>query len=125
MSRFFISANRSVVVPFVAEHKETKERIDVTHIKSPRTEIDQEHCVCPLCGSPFTLRAGLVRRPHFAHRVAVCETRYRTHPESAAHLEAKMYLLEHLRAEFPEYSLAKIELEVKLEPIWRVADVLV
>ncbi len=112
-------------MPFVAEHKETGARIDVTHAENPRLEIDQEQCVCPLCGGPFTLRAGLIRRPHFAHRVAQCKSQYRTHPESAAHLEAKWFLKHHLREEFPEYMTATIEFEVKLEPIWRIADLMV
>jgi competence protein CoiA len=112
-------------MPFVAEHRETRARIDVTRVKNPRLEIDQEQCICPLCGAQFTLRVGLIRRAHFAHRNTECRTQYRFHPESAAHLEAKLFLLDHLREEFPEYSEATIELEVKLEPIWRVADVLV
>jgi len=111
-------------MPFVAQHKETGERIDVTLVENPRMEINQEQCICPLCEGPFTLRVGLIRRPHFAHRTE-CNSQYRTHPESAAHLEAKWFLIQHLKKEFPEYSVATIQLEVKLEPIWRVADVLV
>lgn len=116
---------RAAFVPFVAEHKETGERIDLTQVMNPKTEIDQEQCVCPLCGKPFTLRVGLIRRPHFAHRGSECQSPYRTHPESAAHREAKLFLMQHLRSEFPEYAGATIQIEVKLEPIWRVADVLV
>ncbi len=112
-------------MPFVAEHKESHARIDITQVANPRLEIDQEQCICPLCGEAFTMRVGMILRPHFAHRIRVCNTEYSTHKESLAHLEAKLYLRDHLRREFPEYSAASIELEVKLQPIWRVADVLV
>ncbi|GER88909.1 hypothetical protein KDW_30710 [Dictyobacter vulcani] len=111
-------------MPFVAEHRTTGERIDITQHKTPHSDINQQDCICPLCGTDLFLRVGLIRQPHFAHR-AQCTTQYQSHPETAAHRHGKLYLQHHLKEEFPEYTQATIELEVKLQPIWRVADLLV
>jgi hypothetical protein len=35
-------------MPFIAEHRETGARIDITRIDNPRVEIDQEQCISPL-----------------------------------------------------------------------------
>ncbi|WP_338251533.1 competence protein CoiA [Dictyobacter halimunensis] len=111
-------------MPFVAQHRVTGERIDITRYRNPSKEIQPQDCICPLCEGDLIMRIGLIRQPHFAHR-ATCESQYKSNPESAAHRNAKLYLQNHLREEFPEYTQATIELEVKLEPIWRVADLLV
>lgn len=108
---------------FVAVHKETGERIDITRIASPREQLRTDMCVCQLCGAPMIIKAGLVMRAHFAHH-ALCESGYQSHPESVAHREAKVFLATHLREAFQEYTSAVIEYEVPIPEVRRVADLL-
>jgi len=111
-------------MPFVAKHKETGERIDITRIENPRAVLRSGDCVCQLCGEPMIIKAGLIVSPHFAH-YARCESDYRFQPETAEHRRAKRELAEKLRETFAEYTDAEIELEMPIPEIRRVADILV
>lgn len=111
-------------MPFIALHKETRERIDITTINNPRQFLKSGDCICQLCGSPMIVKAGEVLQAHFAHQAA-CTTDYHTQPESPSHRAAKLYLATHLAEEFPEYAGAKIEYEVPIPEVKRIADLLV
>ena len=110
-------------MPFVALHKDTQERIDITRIENPRESLKSGDCVCQLCSTPMIIKAGQILRAHFAH-YASCETDYQSHPESAEHREAKIYLATHLREAFKEYTHASIEYEVPIPEVKRIADLL-
>ncbi len=71
----------------------------------------------------YTCKGAYVRH-HFAHDPSTpCQTDYSYQPESPHHREAKSFLLERLRKEFPEYKDAEIRCEVKMPEIKRVVDV--
>lgn len=111
-------------MPFIARHKETEERIDITRIPNPRQVLKAGDCVCQLCGVPMIIKAGAILRAHFAH-VTSCTSDYQSHPESAEHREAKVYLATHLKEAFKEYTDAQIEYEVPLPEVKRIADLLI
>lgn len=111
-------------MPFVARHKQTGNRIDITTIEHPRQMFKLGECVCPLCGTDFLIKAGLITVPHFAHKI-ICQSDWQTHPESAEHRAGKLYLKNNLAVLVPEYKGADIRLEVPIPQVKRVADVLV
>jgi competence CoiA-like predicted nuclease len=111
-------------MPFVAKHKETGERFDITQSDNPRTLPQNTYC-CPLCETPFYVRASVLGLHHFVYAKQSCSSTYRFHEESPEHLEAKVFLARHLREDFPEYTDATIDLEVPLPEIQRRADLLV
>lgn len=111
-------------MPFVALDKSTKERIDITKIENPRSILKSGEVICQLCESPMIVKAGLIVRPHFAH-YAQCESDYEHHPESPEHLLGKELISNSLKAHFPDYADADIQLEVKIPEVKRVADIMV
>jgi len=60
-------------MPFVALHKETKARIDITAVNNPRQFLKSGDCICQLCGEPMIVKAGEILQAHFAHHAA-CTT---------------------------------------------------
>ena len=89
-------------MPFVALFKETGERIDITQVEYPKQKYKYGDCVCQLCEAPLRIRGGAYVRNHFAHDPSTpCNTDYSSQPESPHHREAKYFLLERLRKEFP------------------------
>lgn len=112
-------------MPFVALRKDTRERVDITEIENPRLTLRSGDCVCQLCDKPLIVKAGLVIRSHFAHySESDCDTDYKYHPESPEHREAKIKLVEFLKTTYAEYTTAKLEKEVPIPEIKRVADIL-
>ncbi len=113
-------------MPFVALRKDTRERVDITEIDNPRLILHSGDCVCQLCEKPLILKAGFIVRPHFAHySESDCDTEYKSHPETPEHREAKIKLVEFLKSTYIEYTSAKLEKEVPIREIKRVADILV
>jgi competence protein CoiA len=111
-------------MPFVAKHKDTGERCDITQIENPYKLVKGDY-VCPLCEVSFYVRMSPLHRYHFVHKGQLCQSGYRFHEESPEHLEAKAFLAAHLKEEFPEYFGATIEYEVPFPEIMRRADLLV
>ena len=111
-------------MPFVAIDIRTNDRIDLTLCKDPRSELSAGNYICPLCEVQMFLRAGKIIAPHFAHTVA-CTSNLATHPESAAHLEAKRMLSTWLREQYAKQRGAKVELELRVPEAGRVADIMV
>lgn len=111
-------------MPFIALHKETRERIDITQIERPRDVLKSGDCVCQLCDARLIIKAGFVMRAHFAH-YASCDTDYHTQPESQEHREAKVFLATRLKEAHKEYASAVIEYEVPIPEVKRIADLLV
>jgi competence CoiA-like predicted nuclease len=111
-------------MPFIALNAETRERIDITTIENPRLVLKPGECICQLCEIPMIIKAGQIMRAHFAH-VAACPTDYESHPESQEHREAKVFLATHSHEAFAEYTDAKIEYEVPIPEVMRIADLLV
>jgi competence protein CoiA len=112
-------------MPFIALDTQTNQRIDITTIEQPRLLLKKEHIVCQLCHKPMLIKAGMIRQAHFAHIATTCTTEYGIHPESQAHRDAKVFLAEHLRTAFKEYTHAVIDYEVPIPEVKRVADLLV
>lgn len=110
-------------MPFIAKHRLTGERIDITTLASPRLSLRPEECVCPLCDGPLIVKAGRIVVHHFAHKVA-CTSDWGYHPESPQHLAGKRYLRDTLPLYLDEYKDARIEYEVQIPEIRRVVDVL-
>jgi len=113
-------------MPFIALHKDTLERIDISEIENPRLKLRSGDCICQLCKKPLIVKAGMINRPHFSHySESECDTDYKYHPESADHREAKLKLIEYLKNTHKGYTNAKFEKEVAIPEIKRVADILV
>lgn len=111
-------------MPFVARHKDTKERIDITRIENPRQVLKSGDYICQLCDTPMIVKAGLIMQAHFAH-TASCTSDYQSHPESQEHREAKIFLAKNLGRSFAEYTNTTIEYEVPIPEVKRIADLLV
>jgi len=109
---------------FIARHKDTRERIDITRYARPRDELQAGRLICQFCDQEMIIRHGMIVRAHFAHKVA-CTTPYVGHPESPEHRFGKMLVAEHLRQEVAEYSDARIEFEFPIPEVRRIADILV
>ena len=112
-------------MPFIGLRKDTAERIDITQIENPRLSLKSGDCVCQLCGSPLMVRAGSIYRAHFSHYGdRECNTDYKYHKETPEHREGKILLSKFLKETYAEYTSAKLEYEVPIPEIRRVADVL-
>jgi len=117
-------------MPFIALQQSTGKRIDITTIESPRAELRAADMVCPVCGSPMLIKAGLIYRPHFAHKPGREDCPYAAYSagETAEHREAKELIRAHLGEWFSEYGIAQPDLEVYIPEVLharnRIADVL-
>lgn len=121
-------------MPFVAKHKETGDRLDITTVENPKGTLKSGDYLCQLCSEPLIVRTEHYRRgfkvnAHFAHH-RDCNSQYDAHPESAEHRWAKLYLREQLRQFYSKWSTSlDIQLEVPIAMDWRargrIADVLV
>lgn len=111
-------------MPFIAKLISTGERVDITRIENPRQSLRAADIVCQLCGEPMIVKAGLIVRPHFAHKTQ-CTSDYAAHPESLEHLATKRYLADALRAGAPEYFDVPIDFEVPVPEVRRVADLMI
>jgi competence CoiA-like predicted nuclease len=111
-------------MPFVALHKDSKERIVILNYENPRANLKSGDCICQMCEAPLIVRSGLIRRPHFAH-YGDCKTDYRYHPESIEHLSCKHEVAETLKRTFKSYADTKIAYEYRIPEIMRVADIMI
>lgn len=110
-------------MPYVALLKEgdNYKRVDISLEKNLQDYFGNEF-LCQLCQEPMILKAGLVRRPHFAHK-AQCSSDYEHHPESPMHRASKLALMKNLPQLFSEFTRATPMQEVVMPEIKRVADV--
>lgn len=116
-------------MPFVALDVRTGLRIDVTAVAGPLDALRADAHVCPVCGQRMILRAGLVKRPHFAHMPGKdCPYAEYAARETAEHREAKVIVRDMIAQWFAEYSAATAELEVYIPDVQharnRIADIL-
>ena len=117
-------------MPYVALNKVTGERVDVTRIVNPRSVLKASEMVCPVCGHPMMLKAGEIKRHHFAHMPGKEDCPYAMYSagETQEHRDAKELIREKLAEWFSEYMAAAGELEVYIPEVMharnRIADVL-
>jgi competence CoiA-like predicted nuclease len=111
-------------MPFIARDRSTNARIDITRYEKPREILVAADIICQFCEQPMIIRAGMIVRAHFAHKVD-CASDYVGHPESQEHLEGKSLVAERLRQEIAEYSTASIDFEVPIPEVKRIADIMV
>lgn len=81
-------------------------------------------CCCPDCESPFVLKAGMIRTPHFAHAPDAACRPLESKPESIAHLAGKAELARLLREQYGREG-ARVELEYRFPTVSRIADIAV
>jgi competence CoiA-like predicted nuclease len=111
-------------MPLIARDRQTRDRIDITRIANPRETLKAADIMCQFCEQPMIIRAGLIVRPHFAHKAA-CPTTYIGHPESTEHLLGKLMVAERLLQYMPDYAAAQIEFEYPIPEVNRIADIMV
>lgn len=109
---------------FIAIDKKNGNRVNILDFSNPRLEIEKDSLVCQKCEQPLFIKAGMVRRHHFAH-YSICESDYESHPESVEHIEAKILVANLLRKEFSEYTIASIDYEVRVPEVMRIADIMI
>lgn len=85
-----------------------------------RSLYEKESLVCTECGTAVILVAGPRRIHHFKHRSHV-PCAYDSEPESAEHIQGKLFIYDWLTNRFPE---AVIELEYKIKETGQRADVM-
>ncbi len=113
-------------MPFVAKLRSGGERIDITRVERPREMLPAGDIICQLCGEAMIVKAGFVVRAHFAHRPgSVCASQWDAHPESPEHRLGKLLIAERLREELADSTAARIEYEVPIREVMRIADVMV
>ncbi len=110
-------------MPFIALDKETRKRIDITTLDQPRQVLKAKGCICQLCNEIMIVKAGMIKRAHFAH-ASSCPTSYESHPESPEHRAAKMFLKKQLPLRFAEYKGVQLEYEVPIKQVNRIVDLL-
>lgn len=110
-------------MPFIAINKKTDERIDITKLSQPRRDLSASEVVCQLCDAPMIVKAGLIMRPHFAHK-AKCTSDYRCHPESLEHRIGKKFLADNLPHVYGKSLDIEPLIEYPIEEVRRVADVM-
>lgn len=117
-------------MPFIALNKVTGARVDITQIVNPRTVLRAGEMVCPVCAHPMMLKAGEVKRHHFAHMPGREDCPYAQYSagETQEHRDAKELIRGQLHEWFSEYMDATGELEVYVPEVTharnRIADVL-
>jgi competence protein CoiA len=111
-------------MPFIALHRETKQKIDISEIENPRAVLKSGDWVCQLCNKPLIIKAGFIVAAHFAHYAGECTSDYKAHPESPEHRFAKKKLATLLTEKMGEYSDAFVDYEVRVPEVNRVADVM-
>ncbi|MEA5079488.1 MAG: competence protein CoiA family protein [Anaerolineaceae bacterium] len=112
-------------MPFIAINKVTRERIDITTIENPRLALENGVFLCQLCGQPMFIRGGGYYIHHFCHKVSCHSDEYGTRErETPEHLFGKREIAKLLHEQFNGQNV-KIEYEVPLPEIKRVADILV
>ncbi len=110
-------------MPFVGLQKSTQQRINILDIEGdPRTAIDKNDLVCPLCGQQLTVVAGAIVMKHFRHTVK-CSSEIDRHPESIRHLAGKWHVRNYCRRLYGDD--VKIDFEVAVSEANRQADVMV
>lgn len=109
-------------MPFTAKRRSTGEMVCVWDYPDPRRDLRAEDLVCPLCEEPLTLRAGLVRSAHFAHR-SRCPREDWYEPETPEHRAFKQAVRDWLLQD-PFWQEAQIFLEVPIHEARRRADLL-
>lgn len=110
---------------FIAINQNTGERVDITTIENPRITLENGLFLCQLCGQPMFIRGGGFYIHHFCHKV-LCQSDEYGHreKETPEHLFGKHEIAKMLHEQFDGQSV-KIEYEVPLKEIKRVADILV
>lgn len=117
-------------MPFIALQQSTGKRIDITTIEQPRAVLQAADMVCPVCGHPMTIKAGMINRAHFAHKPGREDCPYAMYAagETQEHREAKQLIRDLLAEWFSEYGIARPELEVYVPEVMharnRIADVM-
>lgn len=117
-------------MPFVAMYKDDQgkmKRVDITRFRNPKSELYGKEIVCQACGAPMIVKAGMLVRPHFAHKADYnrdCAYNNGGGGESYEHLIAKQALVD-LLSKRDDYTRAKIYYEVWIPEARRIADVYV
>jgi competence CoiA-like predicted nuclease len=117
-------------MPFIAVNKTTGERIDITCVEGPRLTLKASEMVCPVCGHPMMLKAGDIKRHHFAHMPGKEDCPYAQYAagETQEHRDAKELIRSQMHEWFAEYMNAVGDLEVYIPEVMharnRIADVL-
>lgn len=112
-------------MPLIGKHAESGERINILTVPDPRNTFRRGEVLCPLCGEPFYIADGFIKKPYFSHYTdGECSSRYHKKPESPEHRFFKAYLSSELAKHIGEYSKAQPKLEYPVEEILRVADVM-
>lgn len=111
-------------MPFIAKHKLTGERVDISLLENPKLVLKSGDCVCAMCDVPMSIVSTALVTSHFRH-FTTCTSDYTAHPESPEHLAGKLFIQSWLNKNLAEYSDAVFELEVQIPEVRRVADVMV
>jgi hypothetical protein len=107
---------------FVALHKDTRERIDITLYPFPKKEaLKQYALICQVCGEELFIKEGEVKAAHFAHKAG---SHCGSDGETLAHKDGKLFLKKQLVQVFPEYIEAAFYLEYQVPEIGRIIDLL-
>lgn len=111
-------------MPLIGKHVLTGERLDITTVESPRSIWKPGDVICPLCGEPMIVKSGLIKIPHFAHKVT-CNTDYRSHPESAEHIAGKLFVAEQIEKHVAQWDYVGhvVEFEYPVREVKRIIDV--
>jgi competence protein CoiA len=112
-------------MPFVATLARTQQRVDITRLADPHAVLDGEEVVCQMCEAPMSVHAGQVKRAHFAHKAGTRGEYCLANPESPEHLAGKEFIARALRRELAIHRDARIEYEVRVPEVGRIADVMV
>lgn len=112
-------------MPLVAINKNTNERICICDHNEPRLTIPKDGLVCPNCGEELIIVTSSTRINHFRHKALCGNTAYASHPESAEHLFSKSKIREFLISHYKESAGVKVDLEVRMPEVMRIADIMV
>lgn len=115
-------------MPFVALAKNGSadwKRVDITTYQTPKQDLNGYELKCQICDAPMYIRHTIQVEAHFAHKPGQeRDCAYNHTGESESHRAAKREIAQRIRGHHA-YAGARIEYEVHLKQINRIADILV
>ena len=95
--------------------------IEVKDVDVVKQRCRNKELFCPECKGPIEFRAGLIKKPYFAHKDRECTYSY-GEPESEQHMNGKLKLAKWLEDLYPN---SHVELEWKIKETNQRSDVII
>lgn len=110
-------------MPFVAQNRHSKERIDITTFEDPKSQLKEIDLECRFCGTKMFIRKSPQGTHHFYHQRS-CTSKLKGHPESPEHLSGKDFIANYFAPNLNGWANFVALMEEPLKEVNRIVDVL-